>query len=141
MESPGLFEFPLGTPLREILECAGGVRAGHTLKGVIPGGISMPVLPPADLDVAMAEEFLVERGSHLGTGGVMAMDDTTCMVRVACVVSHFFRDESCGQCTQCREGTGWLNRICRRIDTGRGDEANLEMLSATTWKTGSPWWG
>ncbi len=128
VESPGLFELPLGTPLREMLECAGGVRGGRPLKGVIPGGISMPVLPPADLDVAMAEEFLVERGSHLGTGGVMVMDDTTCMVRVACVVSHFFRDESCGQCTQCREGTGWLNRICRRIEEGRGAEADLELL-------------
>jgi NADH-quinone oxidoreductase subunit F len=125
---PGLFELPLGTPLREILAHAGGVRDGRALRAVIPGGISMPILPAAEVDVPMAEEFLSQRGTHLGTGGVMVMDDTTCMVRVACVVAYFFRDESCGQCTQCREGTGWIYKICRRIEEGRGVEADLELL-------------
>jgi NADH-quinone oxidoreductase subunit F len=129
VERPGLFELPLGTPLREIIGHAGGVRGGRALKGVIPGGVSMPILTPADLDVRMAEEFLSERGTHLGTGGVMVMDDTTCMVRVACVISYFFRDESCGQCTQCREGTGWIHKICQRIEAGRGAEEDLAMLA------------
>ncbi len=128
VERPGLFELPLGTPLREILGHAGGVRHGRALKGVIPGGVSMPILPASDLDVPMADEFLAERGTHLGTGGMVVMDETTCMVRVACVVSYFFRDESCGQCTQCREGTGWMNRICQRIEEGRGVPADLEVL-------------
>ncbi len=128
IEQPGLYEFPLGTPLREIIESAGGVRGGKALKGVMPGGLSMPILPPSDLDVPMADEFLSERNSHLGTGGVMVIDETTCMVRVACVASYFFRDESCGQCTQCREGTGWINKICERIEAGRGVREDLDLL-------------
>jgi NADH-quinone oxidoreductase subunit F len=128
VERPGLFELPLGTPLRDVIENAGGVRAGRALKGVIPGGVSMPILPPADLDVGMCEEQLSERGSHLGTGGVMVMDETTCMVRVACVISYFYRDESCGQCTQCREGTGWIEKLCRRIEQGRATPQELELL-------------
>ncbi|MFQ5514158.1 MAG: NADH-quinone oxidoreductase subunit NuoF [Myxococcota bacterium] len=128
VERPGLFELPLGTPLRELIGHAGGVRGGRAVRGVIPGGVSMPILPPSDLDVPMADEFLTERGSHLGTGGVMVMDETTCMVRVACVISYFFRDESCGQCTQCREGTGWIHKICKRIENGRGVPEDLEIL-------------
>ncbi len=128
VERPGLFELPLGTPLREVIGHAGGVRGGRRLKGVIPGGMSMPILTPNDIDVPMADEFLSERGTHLGTGGVMVMDETTCMVRVACVVSYFFRDESCGQCTQCREGTGWINKICERIEQGRGTQQDMKLL-------------
>ncbi|MCP4005971.1 MAG: NADH-quinone oxidoreductase subunit NuoF [bacterium] len=129
VERPGLFELEMGTPLKDVIAQAGGVRGGRALKAVIPGGISMPVLPASQIDVRMAEEFLSERGSHLGTGGVMVMDDTTCMVRVAVVASYFFRDESCGQCTQCREGTGWINKICDRIEHGRGMPQDLELLS------------
>jgi NADH-quinone oxidoreductase subunit F len=77
----------------------------------------------------MAEEFLSAKGTHLGTGGIMVMDDTTCLVRVACVISYFFRDESCGQCTQCREGTGWTYKLCRRIESGRADAGDLKLLS------------
>jgi NADH-quinone oxidoreductase subunit F len=128
VQQPGLFELPLGTPLGEIIGMAGGVRAGRALKGVMPGGLSMPILPPDDLDVQMAEEFLSERKTHLGTGGIMVMDDTTCMVKVACVTSYFFRDESCGQCTQCREGTGWIHKICSRLERGRGEERDLDLL-------------
>jgi NADH-quinone oxidoreductase subunit F len=126
---PGLFELPLGTRLDEIVfEHAGGVPNGRKVKGVIPGGVSMPILPAGQLDVPMANEFLRERQTMLGTGGVVVMDDTTCMVRVASVISYFFRDESCGQCTQCREGTGWMNKIVDRIERGAGCEEDLEVL-------------
>jgi NADH-quinone oxidoreductase subunit F len=127
---PGLFELPLGTPLRDVIELAGGVRDKRALKAVIPGGMSMPVLPASQTDVGMAEELLAARGTHLGTGGIMVMDETTCMVRVACVVSYFFRDESCGQCTQCREGTGWIHRICERIESGRGTANDMRLLDS-----------
>ncbi|MCG8587758.1 MAG: NADH-quinone oxidoreductase subunit NuoF, partial [Proteobacteria bacterium] len=126
---PGLYELPLGTPLDEIVfEHAGGVPDGRKVKGVIPGGMSMPVLPAGQLDVPMANEFLRERKTMLGTGGVMVMDETTCMVRVGCVISYFFRDESCGQCTQCREGTGWINKICDPIESGRGVSEDLDLI-------------
>jgi len=126
---PGLYELPLGTPLEEIVyRHAGGVPAGRRVKGVIPGGMSMPILPADQLDVPMANEFLRERKTMLGTGGVIVMDDTTCMVRAACVITHFFRDESCGQCTQCREGTGWLNKIVNRIERGAGTPEDLDVM-------------
>jgi NADH-quinone oxidoreductase subunit F len=126
---PGLYELPLGTTLEEIVfEHAGGVPERRKVKGVIPGGMSMPILPANMLDVPMANEFLRERKTMLGTGGVMVMDQTTCMVRVACVITYFFRDESCGQCTQCREGTGWLNKIVRRIERGAGSDGDLDVL-------------
>lgn len=126
---PGLYELPLGTSLSEIvLEHAGGVPDGHKIKGVIPGGMSMPILPAGQLDVPMANEFLRERKTMLGTGGVMVMDETTCMVRAACVITYFFRDESCGQCTQCREGTGWLNKIVTRMERGAGTEDDIGIL-------------
>ena len=129
VERPGLYELPLGTSLAAIVnEHAGGVRGGKRLKGVIPGGVSMPIVPADQLDVPMADEFLSERGTGLGTGGVMVMDEETCMVRVACVISWFFRDESCGQCTQCREGTGWLYQICERIERGEGRDEDLAVL-------------
>jgi NADH-quinone oxidoreductase subunit F len=129
VERPGLFELPLGTPLREVLGHAGGVRGGRRLKGVMPGGLSMPILPPTELEVPMAEEFLSQKGTHLGTGGVMVMDETVCMVRVATVVSYFFRDESCGQCTQCREGTAWVHKLCQKIEQGRGTDEDLALLA------------
>jgi NADH-quinone oxidoreductase subunit F len=129
VQRPGLYELPLGTRLDEIIfEHAGGVANGRKVKGVIPGGMSMPILPAGQLDVPMANEHLRERKTMLGTGGVMVMDDTTCMVRVACVITYFFRDESCGQCTQCREGTGWLNKIVNRIERGAGTEGDIEIL-------------
>jgi NADH-quinone oxidoreductase subunit F len=126
---PGLYELPLGTRLDEIVfEHAGGVPGGRKLKGVIPGGMSMPILPAGQLDVPMANEFLRERKTMLGTGGIMVMDETTCMVRVACVISYFFRDESCGQCTQCREGTGWMHKIIERIERGAGQADDIGIL-------------
>ena len=129
VERPGLYELPLGTRLDEIIfEYAGGVPNGRKLKGVIPGGMSMPILPAGQIDVPMANESLRERKTMLGTGGIMVMDETTCMVRTACVITYFFRDESCGQCTQCREGTGWLNKIVNRIERGAGLPEDLEIL-------------
>jgi len=126
---PGLYELPLGTPLDEIVfEHGGGPFEGRRVKGVIPGGMSMPILPANLLDVPMANEFLRERKTMLGTGGIMVMDDTTCMVRASCVISYFFRDESCGQCTQCREGTGWIHKIVQRIERGAGVEQDIEIL-------------
>ncbi len=126
---PGLYELPLGTPLEEIVfEHAQGVPNGRTVKGVIPGGMSMPILPASQLDVPMANEHLRERKTMLGTGGVMVMDETTCMVRAGCVITYFFRDESCGQCTQCREGTGWLHKIMERIERGAGTPDDLDIL-------------
>ncbi len=126
---PGLFELPLGTPLDAIVfEHAQGVSNGRKVKGVIPGGLSMPILPAGQLEVPMANEFLREKQTMLGTGGVMVMDETTCMVRVACVITHFYRDESCGQCTQCREGTGWLDKIANRIERGSGKDSDIEVL-------------
>ncbi len=126
---PGLYELPLGTRLDEILfEYAGGVPGGRRVKGVIPGGISTPILPAGLLDVRMANEFLRERHTLLGTGGIMVMDETTCMVRVGCIASGFFRDESCGQCTQCREGTGWLDQLLHRLERGDGSDGDLALL-------------
>jgi NADH-quinone oxidoreductase subunit F len=126
---PGLYELPLGTRLDEIVfEHAGGVAEGRSVRGVIPGGMSMPILPAHQLDVPMANEFLRERKTMLGTGGVMVMDDRTCMVRAGVVITYFFRDESCGQCTQCREGTGWLHKLMLRIERGAGTPADLDVL-------------
>src|SRR5262249_29604775 len=126
---PGLYELPLGTRLDEIVfQHAGGPPEGRRVKGVIPGGMSMPILPASQLDVPMANEALRERKTMLGTGGVMVLDDTTCMVRAACVISYFFRDESCGQCTQCREGTGWIHKIAQRIERGAGSPADIDIL-------------
>lgn len=132
---PGLYELPLGTPLSDIIfKYAGGVPDGRKIKGVIPGGMSMPILPAGMLDVPMANEFLRERKTMLGTGGIMVMDETTCMVRVACVISYFYRDESCGQCTQCREGTGWIHKIVERIERGLGRKEDLAVLDDITAK-------
>jgi len=129
---PGNFEVPLGTPFRDLLEMAGGVREGRKLKAVIPGGSSMPVLP-ADviMDVDMDYDSLSKAGSALGSGGVMVMDDTTCMVKALLRVSRFYYAESCGQCTPCREGTGWMWRIIDRIENGKGRPEDLDLLLKT----------
>ena len=120
VQRPGLYELPLGTRLDEIVfQHAGGPLPGRKVKGVIPGGMSMPILPVSQLDVPMANEFLRERKTMLGTGGVMVLDDTTCMVRVGCVITYFFRDESCGQCVPCRIGTVRQEELLARLAAGR----------------------
>ena len=129
VNKPGNYEVPLGTPFSELLGLAGGVRDGHTLKGVIPGGSSMPVLP-ADvmMDVAMDFDALSKAGSGLGSGAVIVMDDSTCMVKACTRIARFYHMESCGQCTPCREGTGWMHRVLQRIVDGNGKAGDLELL-------------
>jgi NADH-quinone oxidoreductase subunit F len=126
---PGNYEVPLGTPFSELLELAGGVREGHKLKGVIPGGSSMPVLP-ADIIMNCDMDFdsLSKAGSGLGSGAVIVMDDSTCMVKACLRISQFYHMESCGQCTPCREGTGWMHRMLQRIVNGEGEQGDLELL-------------
>ena len=129
VERPGNYEVRIGTPFAKLLEMAGGVRGGRKLKAVIPGGSSAPVLPGAimmqtDLDY----DSIAKAGSMLGSGAVIVMDDTTCMVRALERLSYFYYEESCGQCTPCREGTGWMYRMVHRIETGRGRQEDLDLL-------------
>jgi NADH-quinone oxidoreductase subunit F len=128
--SPGNYEVRLGLPFAKLLEMAGGMRAGRKLKAVIPGGSSMPVLP-ADvmLRTDMDYDSIAKAGSMLGSGAVIVMDETRCMVRCLERLSYFYFEESCGQCTPCREGTGWLYRMVHRIETGRGRMEDLEVLN------------
>ncbi|HWM30004.1 MAG TPA: NADH-quinone oxidoreductase subunit NuoF [Woeseiaceae bacterium] len=129
VEKPGNFELPMGIPFKDLLELCGGVRGGRKLKAVIPGGSSVPVLP-ADkiMNCTMDYNSLKAAGSSFGTGAVVVMDETTCMVRVLRRISRFYMAESCGQCTPCREGTGWLYRMLDRIVQGRGQEEDLAKL-------------
>jgi NADH-quinone oxidoreductase subunit F len=131
VNKPGNYEIPLGTPFSELLEMAGGVRNGNKLKGVIPGGSSMPVLP-ADVMMEMTMDFdaLAKAGSGLGSGAVIVMDETTCMVKACTRISRFYHMESCGQCTPCREGTGWMHRVLQRIVDGKGESKDLELLKS-----------
>ncbi|MDP3619208.1 MAG: NADH-ubiquinone oxidoreductase-F iron-sulfur binding region domain-containing protein, partial [Ramlibacter sp.] len=128
---PGNFEMPLGTPFRTLLEMAGGVRNGNKLKAVIPGGSSMPVLTA---DVMMATDMdydsIAKAGSMLGSGAVIVMDDSRDMVESLLRLSYFYMHESCGQCTPCREGTGWLWRVVDRIHHGHGKQSDLDLLNS-----------
>ncbi len=129
VEKPGNFELPMGIAFTDLLELCGGVLGGRKLKAVIPGGSSVPVLPAEIImNCTMDYNSLKEAGSSFGTGAVMVMDETTCMVRVLRRISRFYMAESCGQCTPCREGTGWLYRMLTRITEGRGEEADLKKL-------------
>jgi len=129
VNNPGNFELPLGTPFKKLLELAGGVRDGHKLKAVIPGGSSMPVLPgEIMMEVDMDYDSIAKAGSYLGSGAVIVMDETVCMVRALERLSYFYHEESCGQCTPCREGTGWLYRIVHRIESGKGRPEDLDLL-------------
>jgi NADH-quinone oxidoreductase subunit F len=129
VNNPGNFEVPMGIPFAELLEMAGGVRDGHQLKAVIPGGSSTPVLP-GDIAMHMNMDYdsISKAGSMLGAGSVIVMDETTCMVKVLARLSHFYYEESCGQCTPCREGTGWLARVVHRIEHGQGTQEDLDKL-------------
>ena len=128
---PGVYELEMGTPFAELLELAGGVRGGRKLKAVIPGGSSAPVLP-ADIimDCTMDYDSIAAAGSMLGSGAVIVMDESVCMVKALERLSYFYHEESCGQCTPCREGTGWLYRIVHRIENGQGREEDLELLES-----------
>ncbi len=129
VNSPGNFEINMGTPFAELLEMAGGIWKGRKLKAVIPGGSSVPVLP-ADIimQANMDYDSLRDAGSSVGAGSVIVMDDTTDMVKVLERLAYFYHEESCGQCTPCREGTGWLYRIIHRINQGRGTMEDLDTL-------------
>ena len=126
---PGGYELPMGTTLREIIYThAGGIRGGRRLKAIIPGGVSTPMLTPDHLDVKMDFNSLLSAGSMLGSGAVIVMDDSTCMVKATAVIARFFEHESCGKCTPCREGTGWLSRIYQRLVAGKGRENDIDVL-------------
>ncbi len=129
VNKPGNYEIPLGTPFRDLLEMAGGMRHGRKLKAVIPGGTSMPILP-ADIMMNLDMDFdsIQKAGSGLGSGAVIVMDESVCMVRMLERISHFYMEESCGQCTPCREGTGWLYRLVHRIEHGDGTREDIETL-------------
>ena len=126
---PGNYEIPLGTPFKDLLAMAGGVRNGNKLKAVIPGGSSMPILP-ADIMMTLDMDFdsIQKAGSGLGSGAVIVMDETVCIVKILKRLSRFYQDESCGQCTPCREGTGWLYRLTSDIEAGRAQLTDIETL-------------
>jgi NADH-quinone oxidoreductase subunit F len=131
VERPGNYEVKLGTPFAKLLEMAGGMRGGRKLKGCIPGGSSMPVLPgDIMLQTDMDYDSIAKAGSMLGSGAVICMDETTCMVRALLRLSYFYYEESCGQCTPCREGTGWLYRVIHRIEHGQGRPEDLDLLNS-----------
>ncbi|MFO7747197.1 MAG: NADH-quinone oxidoreductase subunit NuoF [Orrella sp.] len=128
---PGNYEVPLGTPFSKLLELAGGMRDGRKLKAVIPGGSSAPVIPgDTMMDVTMDYDAISKAGSMLGSGAVIVMDDTRCMVKSLLRLSYFYFEESCGQCTPCREGTGWLYRMVDRIEHGKGRPEDLDLLDS-----------
>ncbi|MCX7114764.1 MAG: NADH-quinone oxidoreductase subunit NuoF [Gammaproteobacteria bacterium] len=129
VNKPGNYEVPLGLPFKDLLALAGGMLGGRRLKAVIPGGSSMPVLPgDVMMQLDMDYDSIQKAGSGLGSGAVIIMDETTCMVDMLYRISEFYMDESCGQCTPCREGTGWMVRILHRIKHGHGERADLQKL-------------
>lgn len=130
VNKPGNYEVPMGTSFKDLLELAGGVRDGRTLKAVIPGGSSVPVLPgEVMMELDMDYDSIAGAGSMLGAGSVIVMDETTDMVDVLERLSYFYYEESCGQCTPCREGTGWLYRVIHRINSGAGKSEDLDLLT------------
>jgi len=131
VNKPGNYEVPMGTSFAELLKMAGGVRNGYKLKAVIPGGSSSPVVPgEIMLKTNMDYDSITEVGSMLGSGAVIVMDETTCMVRVLERLAYFYYEESCGQCTPCREGTGWMHKVIRRIENGEGRMEDITLLKS-----------
>ncbi len=129
VNNPGLYELPLGINLLELIEeYGGGVPGGRKIKAVSPGGSSSAVFSADELDIVMDFDTVAAAGSMLGTAGVTVMDETVSMIKVAQNLAHFYRDESCGQCVQCREGTWWLEKILREIDEGKGSLEYLDIM-------------
>ncbi len=129
VQKPGVYEFPMGITLRELIfDHCGGMRPGRTLKAIVPGGSSVPILSASQVDVKLDFDSVAKAGSMLGSAGVIVMDDSTCLVKAVTRITKFYAEESCGQCTQCREGTEWLLQILERIEEGRGREGELEVL-------------
>jgi NADH-quinone oxidoreductase subunit F len=126
---PGNYELPMGVTARElIMEHAGGITGGKRLKAFIPGGSSVPMLTESHLDVKMDFESLIEAGSMLGSAGVIVMSEDTCIVWATANMAHFYEHESCGKCTPCREGTGWMRGILDRIEAGMGEPDDIDKL-------------
>jgi NADH-quinone oxidoreductase subunit F len=126
---PAVVERELGIPLPELIyDVCGGIRNDHKLKGVIPGGSSVPILKPDEIDVRMDFDSLAAKGTLLGSAGCMVLDETVCMVRMALRTARFYADETCGQCTQCREGTWWMEQVLHRIEHGKGKMSDLKMI-------------
>lgn len=135
IKRPGVYEIPMGTPFATLLEMAGGMKDGYKLKAVIPGGSSSPVLPgEVMMDLNMDYDSIQKAGSMLGSGAVIVIDDRQCMVRLLDRISYFYYEESCGQCTPCREGTGWMHRVIHRIEHGQGTMEDLALLDDVTKK-------
>ncbi len=129
VEKPGTVELPMGTPLREIIyDHCGGIKGGKKIKAIVPGGVSAPILMPSYLDIAMDFDTLAAKKTMLGSGAIVVMDETTCMVKVAYIVNRFFSHESCGKCTPCREGTAWLTQVLKRIEYGKGKKSDIKLL-------------
>ncbi|NIR47759.1 MAG: NADH-quinone oxidoreductase subunit F, partial [Phycisphaerae bacterium] len=129
VKKPGVYELPMGVSLRELIyEHGGGIRNDKKLKAVIPGGSSVPVLTADEIDVGMDFNSLAEVGSMLGSAGVIVIDEDTCMVDSLLNITHFYRHESCGQCTPCREGTNWAERVLKKIKSGAGSTADIDLL-------------
>jgi NADH-quinone oxidoreductase subunit F len=129
VKKPGIYELAMGTPLREIIyEVCGGIRNDRELKAVIPGGSSTPVLTPDEIDVNMDFDSLAKIGSMLGSGAIIVMDETTCMVRAITRLGKFYAHESCGQCSPCREGVPWIHKILERIENGQGRAGDVDLL-------------
>jgi NADH-quinone oxidoreductase subunit F len=129
VKKPGVYEFPMGISLRELIfDHCGGIRDGRQLKAIVPGGSSVPVLTADQVDIKLDFDSVAKAGSMLGSAGVIVMDDSTCMVKAIRRITRFYAEESCGQCTQCREGTEWMYQILKRIENGAGRPGELETL-------------
>lgn len=128
VNKPSVVEREVGIPLPELIDVCGGVRTGHKLKAVIPGGSSAPILKADEIDVRMDFDSLAAKGTMLGSAGCMVIDETACMVKLAWRTARFYAEETCGQCTQCREGTWWMEQVLHRIEHGKGRMSDLKMI-------------
>jgi len=130
VRKPGLYELPMGTTAKDLIynHCGGMLRDGKPLKAFIPGGVSAPMLTPKDIDTPLDFDSLAAKGTMLGSGAVIVMDSSTCMVKTAYIINRFFSHESCGKCTPCRDGTPWLTKVLRRIEHGEGRPSDLDLL-------------
>ena len=130
VKKPGLYELPMGPTAKDLIynHCGGMLRDGKPLKAFIPGGVSAPMLMPKDIDTPLDFDSLAAKGSMLGSGAVIVMDSSTCMVKMSYIINRFFSHESCGKCTPCRDGTPWLTRVLKRIEHGEGRPGDLDLL-------------
>ena len=129
VNKPGVYELPMLLSMREVIEAAGGVKNGKKLKAVIPGGASAPMLTAEEIDVKMDFDSLAKAGTMAGSGGVIVMDESVCIVEAASILLKFYEHESCGQCSQCREGSHWLARMFHRIENGKGTTEDLNAIA------------